>query len=243
MLICLHGKGSNGREMKMYTGLNAMADTSGLIIAYPNAAGESWPYADSLGILKETVYLKDIIHYIALHYHGDTNSVYMSGMSSGGIFTFTFASMYPEALKGTAVVSGNITLQAIQSFEKSKFLLPPLLLIHGTGDFLYDGRQGVCISAEESLSRYISGCPVYDVERKWLPDTHPKDKCTVEKLMLSCPGNTVYYRIINGGHHWPGASFNAALFTSIKLGNYCKDFSANEAIHSFISAIETNSYR
>ena len=48
----------------------------------------------------------------------------------------------------------------------------------------------------------------------------------------------LYYRIRNGGHHWPGAKFNAALFTSLKLGNFCRDINANDMIRNFILSIE-----
>jgi hypothetical protein len=44
----------------------------------------------------------------------------------------------------------------------------------------------------------------------------------------------------NGGHHWPGAKFNAALFTSLKLGNFCRDVNANDLIRDSILAIEGN---
>ena len=71
-----------------------------------------------------------------------------------------------------------------------------------------------------------------------IPDVQKKDKCTVEKITYSCPERMLYYRIRNGGHHWPGAKFNAALFTSLKLGNFCRDINANDMIRNFILSIE-----
>lgn len=238
LILCLHGKGSNGREMKMYTGINKTGNDLKAIIAYPTTTGELWPYADTVAIRTETTYMLDLIGYLAVHYKADLNRVYMSGMSSGGIFTYTFASRYPLSVKGIAVVSGNITLLAKEDVEHNASILPPLLLIHGTKDeILYNGRAGFCMNAEDSFDTYRSACQDQSPVIQWMPDLR-KDKCTVEKINFSCPEKMVYYRIHNGGHHWPRANFNAALFTSLKLGRYCRDISANDAIKDFILNIE-----
>ncbi len=239
IILCLHGKGSNGREMKMYTGLNKTGDEMNSIIAYPSTIDDVWPYADTVAIRIEAAYLKEVIKYIIIHYKGDPDRVYMTGMSSGGIFTFTFASLFPSILKGIAVVSGNITLLAKSTMEKNATVLPPLLLIHGTADqILYEGRPGICINAEDSFATYLSSCKNEVPLIEQMPDTHLKDKCTVEKIEFNCPEKMIYYRIKGGGHHWPGANFNAAYFTSLKLGHFCKDLKANDAIRDFILALE-----
>lgn len=238
LILCLHGKGSNGREMKMYTGLNKTGNEMKAIIAYPTTTGELWPYEDTVAIRTETTYLLDLIAYLAAHHKADPDRVYMSGMSSGGIFTYTFASRYPLSVKGIAVVSGNITLLAKQDVEHNASILPPLLLIHGTKDeILYNGRAGFCLNAEDSFATYRASCQDQSPVTQWMPDLR-KDKCTVEKITYHCPEEMIYYRIHNGGHHWPGANFNAALFTSLHLGRYCRDISANDAIKDFILNIE-----
>lgn len=238
VILCLHGKGSNGREMKMYTGLNNTGDELNTIVVYPTTLAGQWPYTDTSAIRMETTYLKDVIEIITSRYHGDPQHVYMTGMSSGGIFTFTFASMHPEVLKGIAVVSGNITPAAQPDIIKNASVLPPLLLIHGTADLLYEGKDGMFVNAEESFSTYMSTCADHTPDRHWLPDVNKKDKCTVEKITYRCPEQKLYYRIKNGGHHWPGANFNASLFTSLKLGNFCRDINANDLIREFILALE-----
>lgn len=239
ILICLHGKGSNGREMKMYTGLNATSDKAGMITVYPTAEEGVWPYEDTGKIRMEITYLNNVIDHIVSRYHGDPDRIYMAGMSSGGIFTFTFALQFPAVLRGIAVVSGNISFEASKELQKNLPLLPPLLFIHGTSDFLYPGRPEQLLTAEESFAVYTSWCTDTLPGVEWLPDSQRKDKCRVERLTYCCPKKMVYYRIHHGGHHWPGAEFNAALFTSLKLGNFCRDFTANEAILDFITFINT----
>lgn len=238
IILCLHGKGSNGREMKMYTGLNNTGDETNTIVVYPNTLEGQWPYTDATAIQREATYLKDAIEVITSRYRGDPDRVYMTGMSSGGIFTFTFASLHPEVLKGIAVVSGNITPSAQPDIIKNATKLPPLMLIHGTADLLFDGKDGMFLNAEESLSTYMFACADRTPVREWLPDVNKKDKCNVEKITYRCPEQMLYYRIKNGGHHWPGAKFNAALFTSLKLGDFCRDINANDMIRDFILSIE-----
>jgi len=238
IILCLHGKGSNGREMKMYTGLNSTGDEMNSIVAYPTTLEGQWPYTDTSAIRREATYLKDVIGVITSRYHGDPEHVYMTGMSSGGIFTFTFAALHPEVLKGIAVISGNITPTAKPDIIRNAAILPPLLLIHGTTDLLYQGKDGMFLTAEESFTTYLGACADRSPAREWLPDINKKDKCTVEKITYRCPDQTVYFRIKNGGHHWPGAKFNAAPFTSLKLGNFCRDIKANDMIRDFIFTME-----
>jgi len=238
IILCLHGKGSNGREMKMYTGLNNTGDEINTIVAYPTTLEGQWPYTDTNAIQREATYLMEVIGVITSRYHGDPEHVYMTGMSSGGIFTFTFASLHPEVLKGIAVISGNITPAAQPDIIINASKLPPLLLIHGTADLLYEGKDGMFLTAEESFTTYLDVCAYQTPLCEWLPDVQEKDKCTVEKITYSCPERMLYYRIRNGGHHWPGAKFNAALFTSLKLGNFCRDINANDMIRNFILSIE-----
>jgi polyhydroxybutyrate depolymerase len=240
IILSLHGKGSNGREMKIYTGLNSTGDEMNTIVVYPTTLEGQWPYTDSTAIQREAIYLKDIIGVITSRYHGDSEQVYMTGMSSGGIFTFTFASLHPEALKGIAVVSGNITPSAQPDIVKNASILPPLLFIHGTADLLYEGKDGMFLTAEESFTTYLDACAHRTPIREWLPDTYKKDKCIVEKITYRCPEQTLYCRIKDGGHHWPGAKFNASFFTSLKLGKFCRDVNANDLIRDFILAIKSS---
>ena len=69
-----------------------------------------------------------------------------------------------------------------------------------------------------------------------LPDVNSKDESTLTRITYPCSTPVVYFRVENGGHHWPGASFDANLFYSKPLGAFNKDLNTNEAIWLFCQA-------
>ena len=111
----------------------------------------------------------------------------------------------------------------------------PMLLIHGTEDFIYNGRPDDLYSADETLQIWaeVNGCNS-EPEASRLPDLKD-DNTTVDLITWSCPADMAFYKINGGGHHWPGAEFNADRWTKLELGNYCRDFEASQAIWDFCS--------
>jgi len=68
-----------------------------------------------------------------------------------------------------------------------------------------------------------------------LPDLDPTDGCTVEKITYtdcSDNSNVVYYKVINGGHSWPGAgpagyavgNTNQDINASVEIWNFFKNY-------------------
>ena len=111
------------------------------------------------------------------------------------------------------------------------------MLVHGTEDFIYLGRDDL-YSAEESIRIWSS---VNDCDlNKFPPETTQNKSFSaapgVDIKTFNCTGPPLlFYKVIDGGHHWPGARFNADHFTSLNLGNFNRDFDASSAIWDFVS--------
>ncbi len=74
----------------------------------------------------------------------------------------------------------------------------------------------------------------FQVDTTILPDLDPTDGCTVEKITYtncSDNSNVVYYKVINGGHTWPGAGPLSNAF-----GNTNQDINANVEIWNFFKS-------
>ena len=68
-----------------------------------------------------------------------------------------------------------------------------------------------------------------------LPDINTEDNCTVEKKFLTnCSNNTsiIQYKIINGGHQWPGAN---EAFHTWDGGNLNQNINANVEMWNFFN--------
>jgi poly(3-hydroxybutyrate) depolymerase len=89
-------------------------------------------------------------------------------------------------------------------------------------------------SAEKTIEQIseINACNG-NVNEASLSDINVKDKSTVTRIDFDCSTPIVYYRVNGGGHHWPGATFDANLFYSKPLGPFNQDLDTNEAIWQF----------
>ena len=231
LLLVLHGNPSNGWETRMYSGMNKAARKGDFIVVYPDARTGKWPFTDQSAIDEEVGYISALLDHICELYPVDTSRIYTSGISGGGIFSFLLADRLPNKFAAIAVVAGNLP----KSIELPHEMQPvPLVLFHGTDDFLYEGREDL-FSVDSTLAIFtaINSCNVSPAI------THLEDKkndnTTVELVEYECGTPVKFYRINNGGHHWPGGNFNADRFTKLELGEFCRDIDASELIWEFLS--------
>jgi polyhydroxybutyrate depolymerase len=234
LLLVLHGNPSRGWQMQIWTGMNKTAEKHGFIVVYPDAPEKKWPVdpEDNEDFIQ---LISDLVEEIQANHKIDSERIYLSGISGGGIFSFQLIKALPDTFAAYCVVAGNLPIGLENISPK------PFMYVHGTADFLWNGRDNL-LSAEATLSRIVdvNNCTNKPFSET-LPDTNKKDKSTVVKTSYrSEEGNDiVFYKVENGGHHWPGSTFNANLFHGKPLGPLNKDLDTNEAIWDFISNKET----
>ena len=242
LLLVLHGNPSAGWQMQKYSGMNKVAKKEGFIVAYPDAMTKKWPFHDSTEIQHEVDYIAALIDEVAEAHPIDMNRLYISGISGGGIFSMILSQELKYQPAAIAVVAGN---QA-RYLKPNELTRPtPLLLIHGTDDFIYEGRAEDLFSAEASLANWgqLNSCED-QAEVTQIPSKKKNPKTWAEQFDWSCRGgdNIRFYKIHHGGHHWPGGNFNANHFTKLKLGKFHKELEANDVIWEFVSRFELNNH-
>ena len=222
--------------MARYTGMNRAANEEGFIVVYPDANQKRWAYKDQVKVSQEIDYVLELMNEVQTKFRVDSTQVFAAGMSGGGIFTFNLAVKIPDKLAGIAVISGNMPKYLMNQLNKKPI---PLLFIHGTEDFLYQGRDTLS-SARESLEYWKSRNHTNtQTIQDLILDLNNKDNSQVLRFYFESKMNApvVYYQIIGGGHHWPSARFNADKFTKLKLGNFNKDLNTNLTILKFFKSI------
>ena len=207
------------------------------IVVYPDADQKRWAYQDQTKVSQEIDYVLGLLNEVQTKFRIDTTQIFAAGISGGGIFTFNLADRIPDKLAGIAVVSGNMPAYLLKNVNKKPI---PLLYIHGTDDFLYNGRD-ILISAKASLEYWkVRNQTSSEGSQDMILDLNEKDESQVLKFYFESEeyAPIVYYQIIGGGHHWPSARFNADKFTKLKLGNFNKDLKTNLAILKFFKSIK-----
>ncbi len=220
--------------------MNSTSDKNEFIVVYPDAIDHRWLFLDKKIVQKEITYFRSLLDHLKQEYIIDSTRIYVSGMSGGGIFSIVLSHVFPGEFAAICVVAGNMI-----RFEQ--FPVPlvdetpiPLLLIHGTSDHIYNGTDDL-FSVDETLEYWIRKNNCDSVPQVTLvPDINQKDKSTVSKQFYSSRGDSdvVFYKIENGGHHWPNSLFDANRFVKRDLGILNKDFDTNQAIWHFVSGYE-----
>jgi len=235
LVIYLHAYGRSAQLGMDYTQLHLTADTSGYIVAYPNAA-PNWnsgigdnpyfgtPDHDDIG------FIDALIDTLRGRYSIDNSRVYACGYSNGGFMAYRLACELGHRIAAIAsvgaVLSGSIAAQC------NPVRPVPVLHIHGTGDFVVPpGGNDHWPSVRQTLDHWITENSCTRADSVTVADTDPGDGCTVMKFTYSnCANSSIieYYRVLGGGHTWPGAGP-----IGVPAGNTTHDIDANAVILSF----------
>ncbi|HJW31651.1 MAG TPA: hypothetical protein VJ508_20660, partial [Saprospiraceae bacterium] len=228
IVISLHGLNSNAAQEESYTQFDAVADQLGFITVYPNAINGSWAlFGDT-----DVDFIDHLIDTIKSDYSAN-NCLFFTGISDGGFMTYTLACNLPRSISAIAPVAGNMTVFLQNNCALDYGL--PVMHFHGTADQVvaYAGAPG--IPPVESTVLYWANknnCAV-PPDSLQIPDTHPEDNCTATRYTYpngDDHSEVIFYKIINGGHTWPGA------FPFPPLGNTIQDIDASALMGAFFKS-------
>ena len=172
-------------------------------------------------------------------YHVDRTRIDATGFSNGAIFCHYLAAHRSDVFAAIAPVSGTIAIPFSAWFHP-EFPLS-LLEIHGTSDPIvpYRGGRitddgGEALGAEATVELWAKTDRCRDCIEIPVVDGSAQDGCypqCFEWPRGKDGTDVVLYRIIGGGHTWPGNP--PRLLSSLFLGKVCLDFDASEVIWKF----------
>ncbi|MBI5957392.1 MAG: prolyl oligopeptidase family serine peptidase, partial [Chloroflexi bacterium] len=111
----LHSFASSGRAMQALSGLDALAEQNGTLVAYPDAFDLDWDDGQSqtgwpvkLQFLDDVGFVSALIDHLSEEYTIDPERIYVAGFGAGGDMAFRLACVLPDRLAKVAVV-GSLT--------------------------------------------------------------------------------------------------------------------------------------
>jgi polyhydroxybutyrate depolymerase len=234
LVLNFHGYTSNSTEQMYYGDFRAIADTANFILVHPMGTldGSNQPYWNSGwgGAVDDIGFTNALIDSLSAQYNINQSRVYSTGMSNGGFMSYTLACSLSNRIAAIASVTG--TMNTNQSLTCSPQHPVPVMEIHGTADGTvpYNGTTGMS-SVANTLDYWVgfnqtNSSPVFTN----VPNISTTDGCTAEHYVYENGTNGVeveHYKIINGGHTWPGAP--------VLVGTTNYDFNASEKIWQFFA--------
>lgn len=241
LVFNLHGYSSNGDQQEFYGDFRRIADTAGFIIVHPT--GTTHPQTNQNfwncgliaggGAVDDVGFIHAIIDTLSAAYSIDAERIYSTGMSNGGFMSYHLACV-SKRFAAIASVTGSMTLQTVSQCSAGSPI--PIMEIHGDADPVvnYNGAAGI-LSIPNVLEYWITknGLNKQDLIQLKIPDINTSDGASAELFIYPGANEVQHYKILNGGHTWPGAF--------LPIGVTCQDFSASEVIWQFFAKYKRTS--
>jgi polyhydroxybutyrate depolymerase len=240
VVLALHGAMMVGKTMQYFCGLDKTADEHGFIVVYPNGVFFTWNAGlfpgdlDKLNNSDDVKYLGKVLDDVESVLKVDTKRVYAAGMSNGGMMCYRLASEMSDRIAAIAPVGGTM---AVEKYEPKRPV--PVIHFHGTKDTLvpYDGPDKKKDVAKVLRFRSVNDTIMACVKANGCGEKPAESAIDAKEEKLKITRKTygggkadvVLYTIENGGHVWPGGSFNPAF-----LGLTTTNFSANDVMWEFL---------
>ena len=218
VVLSLQGKGQPIDNLRQSLRLDRVADEHGFRVVYPVAVNDVWSYRRPVvnpmpSINGQTIddlgFIKKVIEEIVAQKLADPRRVYATGVSRGGLMSFTLACSIPDKIAAIAPIIASMTEHQIADCGVERAL--PVVVVAGTNDIniRYDGwifQRGRVASVAETMEfwRKSNGCTGQTIQL--LPDLDPTDLTRIAlKNWTGCRADTVtrLYKVWGGGHRVP----------------------------------------
>jgi polyhydroxybutyrate depolymerase len=241
LVFVLHGYSGDASTIEDYAGMNAIADQYGFAVCYPRGtvdhrANRFWNVGYDFHpdvVIDDVDFLVQLAVHLQNQHQLSSNNTFVTGMSNGGEMCYLLACEAPSKFKAVAPVAG-MMLQSF--FENCNSTIPiSVFEIHGTNDKVnrfngdIDGKDGwgAYPDIPFTIKYWVNsnGCTSTQIDT--LSNTNTDDNSFVisEKYLKGANDSQVWlYKIINGGHDWPGNSGNKDIETSRQIWLFFSTF-------------------
>ncbi|MHA7058890.1 extracellular catalytic domain type 1 short-chain-length polyhydroxyalkanoate depolymerase [Aquimarina sp. M1] len=240
LVFNFHGYTSNANEQMFYGDFREIADTEGFLIVHPmgtvdNVGNTHFNVGWGTSTVDDVGFTEALIDEISSNYTINTDRIYSTGMSNGGFMSYKLACELSNRIAAIASVTGTMNKNQPNSCTPSHQI--PVMEIHGTADTTVPYQGANWIESTPDVVNFWVNFNNCDTTPQIIdiPDTAPTDGSTVEHQLFTNGDNGTqveHYKIINGGHTWPGSAFGSS------DTNY--DIDASALIWNFFSKYDIN---
>jgi len=252
LVFVLHGYSGSAASIRSYSGMNRTADENGFAVCYPQGTKDQWDnsfwnvgyeFHQSLDV-DDVGFITELARYLQSEYNLSPQKTFCTGMSNGGDMSYLLACQASDVFSAIAPVAGCMMEWIYSSCQPSSPI--PVFEIHGTddgitywsGDMSNNQRYGAYLGVTEAIQFWVerNNCTQSTIDT--LPNINLSDGSFVvrERYTEGVNNNQVWlYKVINGGHDWPGSSGNMDISATEEIWNFF-----NLALNNRSDITETN---
>ena len=157
LVLNFHGGTITAGLQETITGMNEVAEKKGFLVAYPNAVDRDWTVSNDHNIS----FVEALLDELAADYSVDSQRVYATGASQGGIMSFMLAAALPDRFAAVAPLGGHRMISGEANWEPTFVMNTPerpfpLLYINGSADTVVPYNGGISSSNESFVFPSVS---------------------------------------------------------------------------------------
>ena len=241
LMLVFHGWTMSATDQMELSDMRALAESKRFILVYPQGTifdGSthwnvgSWTTgstSDDLGFIDK------LIQHISANHNIDMKRIYAAGYSNGGFFSQELACNLSHHIAAIGTVVANMSTRTKDKCNPSHPI--PVITISGTNDneVSYDGTSPEDqISHKAVLNHWVkhNQTDIHPIISD-LPNLNTTDGSTVRLYQYKNGKNNVeieHYKLINGGHDWPGTYGNMDMDANFVIWNFLSRFDINGKI-------------
>lgn len=251
LLFNFHGGSGDIASQIAISDMRPIADTAGFIIVYPQALPDPNAGGSTIWTHKAPTTVDDVFFVAAMidtlvgEYAIDVNRVYACGYSNGGEFAFELACRLSDRIAAIGVVARSMFIETLENCAPTH--PTGIVTIHGTKDD-YEGITFAGTTFYPSLAvinNYWANFNNADATPiiTELPDINSFDGSTVEHYSWANGNGCVaieHFKVINGGHDWPGSFGNMDMDASVEIWNYVSKYDLNGLITCSTTSLQND---
>lgn len=249
LLLVFHGGGGQGKGMVKLTRIEAAADRSGFIVAFPDGIDRHWN--DGRATIKNKVddigFTKALLDTLEHEYPIDATRVAVAGISNGAIFAERVACDLGDRVGTIAAIAGTLASDYAPQCHPARPV--SVLQFDGTSDPIMpfdgghvkdfggkgEGGNVLSVAATAAFWSRVDACRA-DSSPQPLPTLHRFDptRVTLAESTGCRDGRTVHvFAIDGGGHTWPGGE---QYLPMIFIGRTTRQIDASDIIVRYVAA-------
>jgi polyhydroxybutyrate depolymerase len=238
VVLVLHGFTQTANDIQQISGMNAIADSVGFAVLYPQGLNNGWNTLSGFpgGSQADDVnFIKALVDAHVLSLGCDPQKVFSCGFSAGGYMSHLLKCSLPGVFRSIASVAGTMSPSAVTVCSAAPAV--PFLHIHGTSDAVvsYQGSvfSGIGVDSLIRLGLQVNGCSS-EPQIQAFPNIVLNDASTASLYRYEpcISGARVHLiRVDGGGHTWPGTTSSISGVGALNM-----DFNASLEIWKFFAA-------
>jgi polyhydroxybutyrate depolymerase len=247
VLMYLHGYDNHADYEMGNLQHHQVGDSLGYITVYPEGYQTRWnsgindnpgwpaPNVDDVG------FISALVDSLRSQYEIDTNRIYVTGYSNGGLMGFRLAAQLAHRIRSVAAVSAVLSVSTVSGYTSTRQI--PILMINGTADATvpYNGGKIGWNSVPATLDFWKTKNNAAVADTFYFPNINTGDGSTVERYRYTnSNGRRMlwFYKVIGGSHAWPNlppspgiTGINRDIDANWEIYNFMKDSPAEVRIH------------